>query len=77
MVGKTCLDLVEQSGVLKILIFNLGMVPDMNAVWLLMASDGQFRAEGAEVAGKILKLNTLAMGRQALHRISWKLEGWT
>lgn len=43
MVGKTCLDLVEQSGVLKILIFNLGMVPDMNAVWLLMASDGQVR----------------------------------
>lgn len=58
---------LEQNAILKILIFSLRMVLSMNAMWLLMASDGQFGAKGVEVAAKVLKFkfHTLAMGKDS------------
>ncbi|XP_014638887.1 PREDICTED: uncharacterized protein LOC106801024 [Ceratotherium simum simum] len=57
----------------------VGMVRGTNTMWLLMAFDGQVCAKGMTTPAGVLKhkLHTLAMGRQTLNRISWKLKWWT
>lgn len=70
---------LEQNELKKSLIFNLGMVRGTNTMWLLMAPDGQVFARGLRTAAGVLKgkLHTLAVGKQTLNRISWKLKWWT
>lgn len=50
----------------------LGMVLGMNAMWLLMASDGQLSAQDMRIAAGVVKrkLNTVFVGKKVLGRVS-------
>lgn len=63
MIGMLRLSL-EQNGILKIVIFSVVIVLGTNAMWLLMASDGQFCAKGVEVAAKVLSFTPLLWAKR-------------
>lgn len=48
------------------------MVLGMNAMWLLMASDGQLSAQDMRIAAGVVKrkLNTVFVGKKVLGRVS-------